>query len=202
MKQAGKLILASLLAIMMVLPFVMAAESVLETFGRTIFGFSGYTPKGGGSEIVVQLMIWLILFVAFADILELIFSDITRWIIGGALAVIAANAGWITAINNYMFQATAALGSFSVATVIGITFVAFLGAHFGLGWAVDWITQAKRMKAIREADFKIKGGMRALAGVGEEMKRIGTKNTGYWIKILITFVILVIIVWIINSMKK
>ena len=40
MKQMGRLILASLLAIMMVLPFVMAAtsNSLLKDFGEKIFG--------------------------------------------------------------------------------------------------------------------------------------------------------------------
>jgi len=192
MKHTGKLLLASLLAIMIVLPFVMATP-VLETIGTTIFGFSDTFSQP--NLVVIQLMIWLILFVAFADILEVVFSDITRWIIGFGLAVIAANAGWVSQLNSYMFEATAALGSFSVAAVIGITFVAFLLAHFGLGWAVSWITNAKRIKALREAKFKIKAGANALAEVGEEMEHIGRpKQIIQWIIIAIVVLLLIVMI--------
>lgn len=167
MKQTGKLLLASFLAVMLVLPLV-AAQSILENLGKYLFGFSGI---GQTNTIVVQLMIWLILFFAFADIISIVFSKPANWLIGFGLAVIAANVGWVSQMNEGLFGVTAGLGSFSVAAVIGITFVAFLLAHFGLSWAVDWIQRAKTVRAIRQGRMSAKEGLKTLKEIGKETGR-------------------------------
>jgi len=167
MKQTGKLLIASLLIIMMVLPFV-AAESILESLGKYVFGFSGI---GETNEIVVQLMIWLILFFAFADIISAVFSPPSNWLIGFGLAVIAANVGWVSQMNVGLFGVTAGLGSFSVAAVIAITFIAFLLAHFGLSWAVDWMKRAKEQRQLRAGTSNVEAGIEGLAKAGKKLKK-------------------------------
>ncbi len=190
MAKANRLFFLALIAVTLLMPLVVA-QSALENIAQTVFGFSGF---GGGSETVVQLMIWLILFVAFADILELVFSDVTRWAIGFGLAVIAANVGIVSGMNVFLFSMAAGLGGFSVAAVISITFIAFLAAHFGLEWAVMWIKNARRMKSVREGTAKVAAGAEALAGVEYKFEKIGEeqriKGILKWIIIIIGIIIL------------
>ena len=192
MKQMGRLILASLLAIMMVLPFVMAAtsNSLLQDFGEKIFGFTGF---GTPNEAITQLMVWLILFVAFSDILQFVFSDLSRWLIGLALAVIAANTGLIGKLSVFLFSFAAGLGAFSIAAVISITFIAFLLVHFGIGWAYNLLSNARKQQALRTAKFKIASGARTLADVSTVMEKIGEPTSIIkWIIIIAVIIILLL----------
>ena len=91
------------------------------------------------SVIILFLMVWLILFVGFSDILHYFsqFSPWVSWVIGFAMAIIAANVGFIQLIVYWGVVALAVLGTIAIFVAIGFAFVAFICLNWGMGWVLD-----------------------------------------------------------------
>lgn len=126
------------------------------------------------SAIIIVVAIWLILLLAFGDIVAAFGTFSEKWIgwtIGTVLAIIAANLKIVMQIAAWSFMATASLGAISVAVAIAIPFVVFLLLQFGLKGVSNW--QQNRMKQYRRATGidNIRGGMRAAAAMGQEADR-------------------------------
>lgn len=90
-------------------------------------------PLGKTGAIIIHIMIWLILFVAFSDIFGT-FLPLTNkyvpWAIGFGMAVIVANFGIIPAIIAWMAAITATLGAASVFVAMLIAFGGFVVVTF------------------------------------------------------------------------
>lgn len=134
---------------------------------------SGITKFGA---IIVYLMIWLIMFLAFSDIVRMFgaFSEWVGWIIGAALAIAAAQLKLVYTFASGSAQAVAYFGIASVWASIIFTFVAFIAVSIGFGAMRKWAV--KRQVAIHQAR-SIKGtgkaveGLKALKELGDETER-------------------------------
>ena len=144
-----------------------AADSTVVriVFGDPAGGFESFSgaPLGKVGVIIIHIMIWLILFVAFSDIFGTFMPFTNRyvpWFVGFGMAVIVANFGFIPTIIGWMAAVTAAVGA-------GAIFLSMLIA-FGFFVLVTWLGNTLKAKILGS---KIKM-------VGE----IGSKKTASAIK--------------------
>ena len=166
MKQIKKLLLVSFLAVMIVLPFVAAA-----TFQDTVKLITGVDMTKSAPDIIVRIVVFLILLVTFGDILYGFspFNQVTCWIIGGGLAIIAAVTGGIAAIAAFFFDIGAFIGVLGVGSSIVLAFLAFLMITFGFGGLAGWLRRNKEKMQAETGMQRLGIGTKALA---EEGKRI------------------------------
>lgn len=118
------------------------------------------------SIVIFFVLIWLILFVGFSDILHYFspFSPWASWIIGFATSVIAANIGIIQWFVSWVVTVLAVLGTIAIFIGIALAFAAFIALSYGSMWAVE-------RKAAIEAHrgrIDIAEGMRTFAAAGRE----------------------------------
>lgn len=169
MKQASRLILASFVAIMLVLPFVMAATP-LELLLKNVFGVQGALEI---SQTIVAIMIWMILFTAFTDLIYALgpFSKTTSWFIGFGLAVIAANVGWVWWFTEFAFSVVAGLGAAAVAIVLGSIFLLVIATYLGFDKFANWLRARKDAMLADKGIQNMKKGMDVLSEVGKHAKK-------------------------------
>ena len=105
--------------------------------------FFGLTPDQPIEIAIIWLIIFIMLFFAFSDIIKLFtaFSTRTAYILGFGLALITAMTRSILFIAVWAFGITGALGVFSVIVVIISAFIAFAIIHWATGgpllkWAI------------------------------------------------------------------
>lgn len=143
MKQAGKLFIAYLLAVMIVMPLVMAASwgANLDPKQWAFDFLFGSTELPG----IVVIMVWIVLFVGISDLIVGVapLSNWVCWVIGFATTIIAAQVGWITGIAVWLNTIFAGLGAIAIYVIL----IASILALFGFSWA--YILLAK-MKAVKE----------------------------------------------------
>ncbi len=99
---------------------------------ESLSSFAG-APLGKTGAVIIHIMVWLILFVAFSDIFGSFMpftNKFVPWVIGFGMAVIVANFGTIPTIIGWMAAITAGLGAASVFVSMGIAFVFFAIATF------------------------------------------------------------------------
>lgn len=142
MKQAGKLFVASLLAIMIVMPLVMAASwgANLDPKQWAFNFLFGSTEVPG----IVVIMVWIVLFVGISDLIVGVapLSNWVCWVIGLATTVIAAQVGWIIGISVWLNTIFAALGALAIYVILIISILAL----FGFSWAYTLLIQIKARK--------------------------------------------------------
>ena len=145
-------------------------SKVSESSAKYVFGYE----KNNFSEmgltqyaiIIIFLMIWLIIFVTFGDIIENFssFNPDTAWILAFAFATIGGLLGMIEKLVLTMTKWAAIAGTFAVYLALATAFFAFLAVNFGLTPLMGWIARRKLMKE------QIKGEMNA------EKVAAGVKN--------------------------
>jgi len=104
-------------------------------FGDPAGGFGSFAgaPLGTAGVIIIHIMIWLILFVAFSDIFGTFMPFTNKyvpWIVGFGMAVVVANFGFIPTLIGWMAAITAGFGAAAVFVSMGIAFVFFVLATF------------------------------------------------------------------------
>ncbi|MBM3247346.1 hypothetical protein FJZ17_02285 [Candidatus Pacearchaeota archaeon] len=105
-----------------------------------LLGITGSTTL---EAFIIQLMVFLIIFVAISDILSMFstFSSNVSWIIGFALAAIAGVSGIVNTIVGIL-GITAGIGALGISVIIIGSLVAAVTLNLGLGgWARKWRMQ-------------------------------------------------------------
>jgi len=133
-------------------------------------------PENTGlSVLIIYLMIWLVLFVGFSDIVSLFapFSSRIGWIIGAALAIITAQFRFIYQIGSWLAAVLAGLGAFSIFFGIGMAFLAFIALSWGNQKARVWATKRKiaqmQVKAAQGSE-SAREGLKLLKGLGHDLR--------------------------------
>lgn len=135
-------------------------------------------PLGEFGIIIIYIMVWLILFVAFGDIFGT-FMPFTHkfvaWFLGFGMAVITANFGVITKVIAWGATITSVFGAFSIFVAMIIAFVFFIIVTVAGGKLRTKILK-ERWKLASEA-----GGARAaiaiknLAEIQKSLEKAGSK---------------------------
>lgn len=91
------------------------------------------------SIFILFLMVWLILFVGFSDILQYFspFSPWASWLIGFGISVIAANIGMIQWLVIGFTLVLAVFGTIAIFVGIGLALAGFVALSWGAKWALD-----------------------------------------------------------------
>ena len=127
----------------------------------------------GISLLITALMVWLIVFVTFGDIIENFstFSPVIAWIIAFAMGIISANVGavrgiliWMTAVFIWAGTAAVYLGLFA-------SFVVFLAINWGIGSAGKWFHRRKTLSKAAAAGNLYQAGQQTLARVARQTQR-------------------------------
>jgi hypothetical protein len=151
--------------------------------GQYVFGIQeSYTFAGTDltpyAFIVIFLMIWLIIFVTFGDILETfsMFNPAISWLIAFCLAVIGGMTG---VYGNYVAWATRGFVLFGITSVyvgLGFSFVMFLLVEFGLGAFLPKFQKFATDRKLAQQEMKIKskaiGAANTIEALGEIEKRL------------------------------
>ena len=138
----------------------------------------GIRPTGTGvSVLIVYIMLWLILFVAFSDIV-VVFAPFSKpmigWIIGAALTIIAAQLQFVFTLASWAAVILAYFGTFSVFVGIAFAFVAFIAASIGSEWLREWVVGRKiAMLKTRAAEgsAEAKEGLKFLKELGHDISK-------------------------------
>jgi len=148
----------------------------LEKF---LFFLIGWTSEPSAAIIIIG--IWLLLLLAFGDILTLfsMFSKPIAWVIAVVLAIIAANLKAVMFMAVILLAVSAFLGAFAVVGGIGTAFVMFILFHWGT-------SKFRRRLMVRRAEdvamravaggAKVKGVIKGLGKIGEGLEEVGEKT--------------------------
>lgn len=145
-------------------------------FGQIPFLLADYTNNISAGIIVIGL--WFLLFLTFGEVLGLFsfFNQITSWIGGALLAIIAANIKLISLISVFLLAVTSFLGALSIFASIILAFVAFFGVNLGLGKFKEWANERRKAVLRMQASMgseKAKAGLQVMGDVGDRAVRIG-----------------------------
>lgn len=148
-------------------PFIRYGAAVTGVY---IFGMYDLESLGENystvSVVIFFVLIWLILFVGFSDILHYFspFSPWASWLIGFAISVIASNLGVIQWFVSWVIMVMAILGT--IAIFLGI-FLAFVG-FIALSWGSMWAIERKAAIEAHRGRMDIAEGMRTFAAAGRQ----------------------------------
>lgn len=147
-------------------------EDVYDVGGNWVTGAAQASTKVGA--VIIYIMIWLILFVAFSDIVSLFspFTEWVGWVIGLALAIIAAQLRWIYSMAAWMASATAAFGAIGVFISIIVSIVAATLLGFGTASLRKWAVQRKlAIQQVKGLSGRAKAveGLKAMKDIGMEV---------------------------------
>lgn len=138
------------------------------------------TLSGEIGGLITALMIWLIIFVAFGDIIEnwSAFSQGIGWIIAFALAVVGANTGLIQAgviklVNVFIWAGTAA-----IFLALLSSFFAFFAVSWGMRGLTKWIRGRQIMLEASTGRSYATEGLKTLTRVGKETTKAGESEGG------------------------
>lgn len=130
--------------------------------------------------LIMALMVWLIIFVAFGDIFEnfAAFSSGIGWVIAFGVAVIAANvkvinAGVITITKWFVFAGTAA-----VYVGLFVAIIVFLVVSMGITPLMGWIRGRRAMISATTGRAYAREGLRTLGTVGRTAAEEGQAGNG------------------------
>jgi hypothetical protein len=133
--------------------------------------------SGAGGAVVIILALFVMLLVTFGDIIStfgLFSSPSVAWVIGAALAIVAANLKGIMYLAVWAFRIIAGVGILSVAMGVLVPFVLFFLINWGILRGVKqyfWAKKADDQALVGLTN--IRHGMRTLAGVGKETRAAG-----------------------------
>lgn len=119
--------------------------------------------------LITSLMIWLIVFVTFGDILENFsaFSKGIGWIIAFALAVVAANVKLINTVLVWITGVFLWAGTFAIYAGLFGSIFAFFVVQWGWSRFSAWFITRQQMVAAVSGKTKLKTGVETLKTVAE-----------------------------------
>ncbi len=146
-----------------VLQFVFLGTDDLNTFNVT-------GDLNATALLITALMIWLIIFVSFGDVLENFsaFSSGIGWIVAFAIAVIGANVKIINTSMVYLVGVFAWLGTFAIFAALFGAIFAFFAVNWGMSRFTNWIRQRTIMINAATGRVSAKEGLRTLKEIGKE----------------------------------
>lgn len=126
------------------------------------------------AALMIYLMIWLIMFLAFTDIVRLFspFNNAVGWIMGAALTIIAAQLTLLFIISKYAVFALSYIAVGSIWLTLFWTFILFLFASFGSQWAMRLALRKKIFRRTMTANMNIANvdsGLKVLKKVGKNI---------------------------------
>ncbi|HLC31342.1 MAG TPA: hypothetical protein VJK51_01620 [Candidatus Nanoarchaeia archaeon] len=125
--------------------------------------------------LITALMVWLIIFVSFGDILENFsaFSSGIAWIIAFAVSVIAANVKFFLSAVTWLTGIFAALGVLAVYAGLLASFFAFFVVSWGWGRFESWLTRRRTMLEAHKGMSNIEAGVETAGLMGRTARREG-----------------------------
>src|SRR3989338_1263032 len=169
----GVLMLVTLLGVAFeVNPFETIGENIMQYvfLGTSTLDDVQTSSTGGLAQpalVLVALMVWLIIFVAFGDILENFsaFSVGIGWIVAFAIAVIAANTKLSISMLVWITSAFAWAGTVAVYAALFAAFIAFFAVNWGIGSLSNWLKTRNEMIRANTGKYRAAAGLRALTAV-------------------------------------
>lgn len=134
--------------------------------------FSGLSAGDTMIQFIVIIAVFVILLFAFRDIMGLftMFSDLTNWIIGISLALIASLTKGTYNIAYFLLSVTSVFGTLAVVLSIGVAFFAFFAVHMGLWGVRKWILQRRAMMNASQKTGDIKVAIDSMDELGEKFR--------------------------------
>lgn len=132
---------------------------------------------GGTSSVIITIGVWLLLLLAFGDIISMFgsFSKGVSWVIAVVLAILAANLKFITFMSVYVLSIATVFGAYSVVVGIILIFALFIAFHFGSEQVQEWVVRKRRRELQLKAAKKA-----AEAGAGLNILRsLGRPSRGW-----------------------
>jgi hypothetical protein len=173
MKKSAILLLLLPIVLILSIGFVAAQTAGIGFF----FGVFGLDSGVGWEILVINIVVFIMLALAFADILSgfTVFSTPVSWAIGIGLAVIGILTGSVKVLAILLLQIGAGLGVISVFIAIASAFIAFALIHIGpIHWlkkALDWAKARQEGLEAFKSTEKVKTGFRTLKEVGKEASK-------------------------------
>jgi hypothetical protein len=117
------------------------------------------------SALIIIIALWFLILVTFSDILTTFgtFNKNTSWIIGLAIAVIAANLKWIVSVSIFFVGIFAFMGTLSVFIGMFSAFFAFVVVNWGIGRFGPWIFRRKMMQSAAKEEVRSEAGAKKVA---------------------------------------
>ena len=171
----GKQIIFIVVGVLIILTILGSIDIIGEKFqffsnfsgpiAKYVFGFDSQDiGLGTGvnltsyATIVIFLMMWLIIFVAFGDIFESFstFNPAIAWIIAFALAVITGLTQMTSKLALGITTWFTWAGTFAVYLALLTAIVAFLAVNFGITSLTKWIIARKLMNQAIRGETSVK----------------------------------------------
>ena len=127
------------------------------------------TVSGELGAIITALMIWLLIFVAFGDIFENFsaFSSGIAWVIAFAIAVVAANVGFINITMVKLIGVFAWLGTFAIFASLAAALLAFFAVNWGMASLLQWLKNRHLMMKASTGRTYAAEGLKTLTKTGK-----------------------------------
>ena len=153
-------------------------ETAADTVGELVFGIkegtlleinSGSMTLTAYAATVVFLMIWLIIFVTFGDIIASFssFSEVVSWVIAFCLATITAMTGGINGMVLGMTRVFVGFGTWAIYIALAASFIVFLLVELGITPAIGWIKGRKKMQKIVKGNMTFKQATSAVKNLSQ-----------------------------------
>jgi len=141
-------------------------------FGQQTWDVEANVVGGEIGTIIVLLMVWLIIFAGFGDILENFsaFSSGIAWIIAFAVGVVAANTNVIQAGMKALIAVFAWLGTAAIfGALLGAIF-AFFAVNWGISGLTNWLKNRQTMIHAATGRTHVTEGLKTLSKVGKTVE--------------------------------
>jgi hypothetical protein len=127
--------------------------------------------------LVTALMVWLIIFVGFGDIIENFsaFSSGIGWIIAFAVGVIAANAKFINSIIITLTKWFAIFGTAAIYVGLFLSIAAFVLLNLGVPKISAYIRERNALNKEAIGEAHLAAGIRGVGRAGQELENLGGK---------------------------
>lgn len=169
---------------------------LMKGVGYYVFGLKDLESQpeignyGAATILIVFVLIWLILFVTFSDIIVSFapFSNAAiGWIVGAAITIIAANLKVVQYVSIWLVKYTAIFGTFSVFFGIFMAFVAFIAISWGGGSLAEWAVERKMHIRAHRGRTNVGEGIQLFNQAGQQAQRQMSQT--WWIPLAIAIAI-------------
>jgi len=139
-------------------------------FGTEQLQFNTTVAGGEIGGLITALMIWLIIFAGFGDIIENFsaFSEGIAWVMAFALAVVGANVGLIQYFTVWLVGAFIWAGSFAMFAALLAAFFAFFAVNWGISGLTKWIKNRQIMIEASTGRTYASAGLKTMKVIGKE----------------------------------
>jgi len=147
-------------------------------FGTESIDFDVTTTTGQVGGLITALMVWIIIFVGFGDILENFsaFSKGIGWVMAFAISIVAANVGLIQAGVINLVKIFAWAGTAAMFLALFAAFVAFVAINFGSKSLFDWVKRRQNMIHAATGKQLAGEGFEVLTDIGNRSEKAGKKK--------------------------